>query len=88
MPRSYDHHLNRGTIKEINKMDKQIIKYFKIYVIGSLVAFAIIVGFWGYLVVSKAFQSQKLIESQIEYQNKATEEISKPKIIEQRYITK
>ena len=66
-------------------IDKTIIKYFKIYVIGSLIAFAITVGFWGYLVISKALQSQKLIESQIEYQNRATQEIGKPQQIIHKY---
>ena len=71
----------------VDKLDKQIIKFFRIYVIGSLIAFVIVAGFWGYLVVSKAFQSQKLIDSQIEYQKALTENVGKPNIIEQRYFS-
>ena len=69
-------------------IDKNIIKLIRIYVIGSLVVFTLAVGLWGYLVISKALQSQKLVDSQIEYQNRATQEIGKPQIVETRYITK
>lgn len=70
-----------------NMIDKTIIKYFKIYVIGSLIVFAIVVGFWGYSVVSKAFQSQKLINAQVKVYEAQEKNVGSPQIIEQRYFS-
>lgn len=67
------------------KIDKTLTKWFKIYVIGSLILFAITGVSGMYLVVSKAMQSQKLVDSQIEYQKALTESVGKPQTIIQRY---
>lgn len=66
-------------------IDKRIIKWIKIYVAGSLLVSAVAVGLWGYYIVSRAFQSQKLVDSQIEYQKALTESVGQPQTIIQEY---
>lgn len=69
----------------MNKTPKDILKYIKIYVYGSLSVFVLGMLFWGYLVASKAFQGQKLIDAQVEYQKALTEQVGKPQMIIQEY---
>ncbi len=68
-------------------IDKNIIKLIRIYVIGSLIAFAITVGLWGYYIVSRAFQSNKLVEQQIKVLQAQEKNVGAPQIIEQRYFS-
>lgn len=68
-------------------MDIRIVKWIKVYVIGSLVVFAIAVSFWGYLVVSKAMQSQKLVDAQVKVYEAQANNVGKPTIIEQKYYS-
>lgn len=72
----------------MNKFQKLVIKWIKIYVIASLVVFVSTAIVWGYVIVSNAIQSQKLIDAQVEYQKGLTSQIGKPQVVEQRYITK
>lgn len=66
-------------------VDKKVLKQLKVFVIGSLVLFAITGGSIIYLVVSKAFDSKRLVNSQIEYQKALTESVGKPQTIIQKY---
>lgn len=68
-------------------IDKNIIKWIKIYVIGSLVLFAITGASGVYLVVSKALQSQKIVDAQVKVYEAQAENVGKPQIIEQRYFS-
>ena len=66
-------------------VDYRIIKWLKVYVIGMLILSAIAIGFWGYLVVSKAFQSQKIVTAQVKVYEAQAENVGKPIIYEQYY---
>jgi hypothetical protein len=66
-------------------IDKNIIKLIRLYVIGSLILFTITGASGVYLVVSRALQSQKVVDAQVEYQKALTENVGKPQMIIQEY---
>lgn len=69
----------------MNILDNRIIKLIKIYVIGSLIAFSIAVGFWGYLAITDAFNSKKITDAQVAVYKAQEQNIGKPIIYEQYY---
>ncbi|MCK9370309.1 hypothetical protein M0R04_10415 [Candidatus Dojkabacteria bacterium] len=68
-------------------IDKSILKQLKIFVIGSLILFAITGGSIVYLVVSKAMQSQQLVNAQVKVYEAQEKNVGAPQIIEQRYFS-
>jgi len=69
----------------MNRLDNRIIKLIKIYVIGSLIAFGVAVGFWGYLAITDAFNSKRIIDAQVGVYKAQEENVGKPIIYEQYY---
>ena len=72
----------------IHKLEFIPVFYIKIYVFASIGLYIIIAGLGAYLTLSKALDSKRLIDSQIEYQEALTSQVGKPQVVETRYITK
>jgi hypothetical protein len=68
-------------------IDSRLVKLVKIYVYGSLGLFTIIAILASWYTVSKALDSKRLVDSQIEYQEALTKSVGQPQTIIQRYET-
>lgn len=64
-----------------------IYKWMKIFVIGSLVLFALTGGCIVYKVTTDAFNAKKIMEAQVKVFEAQAENVGKPQIIEQRYFS-
>jgi len=64
-----------------------IIKQLKIFVIGSLVLFAITAGAIIYWVTQQAFNAKRITDAQVEVYKAQAEQVGKPQVIEQRYYS-
>jgi flagellar basal body-associated protein FliL len=69
----------------LNTTSRKLLNLLRVFVIGSLVLFAITGGAIVYWVTQNAFNARDLVNSQIKYNEAMTKQVGQPTTIIQKY---